>query len=180
MSFYWESESNQYMTLRDGEDGPSRVLLTSLAPHFATRSHSKPCWMVDAVSDPDHSISIELGYVLFDIVPNAEIVDESTPEMLASIAAKCAEARLNKVLVRAPSPIVKLTTMGLFETGKAIADSQLKTAIYTTDHNSNAEDMEFMETVAENRAGFVRFFDDEPEALDWLGVCAADKCRPTK
>lgn len=85
------------------------------------------------------------------------------------ISAFCKEAGCRKVLILGPRTKVKLSTLDVLNLGKMIAKLRLQVAVVEL-HDASNEDVRFLETVAINRGGPIKFFDNKQEAKDWLGI----------
>ena len=90
-------------------------------------------------------------------------------EMLAELAEFCACADCRKVLIRRQNTKVGLAPLDIYDLGKEIAKHHLQIAVVET-HNASDDDVNFLETVAQNRGGPIHFFDDEESAKRWLQV----------
>lgn len=114
-------------------------------------------------------LSIQPGYVLIERPQDCEVVWSEQPAMLAEISAACKEARCRKVLILGPRTEVRLSVSEIFDLGQEIAKLRLQIAVVER-HDASDEDVELLENVALNRGGPIRFFDNEPDAKDWLGI----------
>ena len=121
------------------------------------------------MSDPEYAISIQPGYVLVENPPDYDVVWIEQPPKLQAISAACSEAGYNKVLIRGSKENVKLTTWQVFALGEEIAKLKLMFAV-VTQHDASKETEKLLENVATNRGLPVRFFNNEQDARDWLGV----------
>ena len=121
------------------------------------------------MSDPEYAISIQPGYVLVETPPNYDVVWIEQPSKLQAISAACSEAGSRKVLLRGSNTNVKLTPSDIFALGEEIGELKLKIAIVQL-HDASKRNERLLENVATNRGLPVRFFDNEQDAKDWLGV----------
>ena len=121
------------------------------------------------MSDPEYEISIQSGYVLVEDPPDYDVVWIEQPSKLQAMSAACSEAGYRKVLIRGSKSNVKLTTAEFFALGEEVAKLDLMVAVVTRS-DASKEMEKFLETVAANRGAPVRFFDNEQDARDWLGV----------
>ncbi len=119
--------------------------------------------------DPEYKISIQSGYVLVENPPDYDVVWIEQPPKLQAMSAACSEAGYNKVLIRGSKENVKLTTGQVFALGVEVAKLNLMVAV-VTQHDASKETEKLLENVATNRGLPVRFFDNEQDARDWLGV----------
>lgn len=118
---------------------------------------------------PPYTISIEFGYLRVERKANLEVVLDEQSEMLRAILAACRDADCHKVLLCGPRTSVNLSTMDILELGNEIANTRLQIAVVES-HNATADDVAFLENVAWNRGGMIRFFDSEDDARGWLGI----------
>ena len=107
--------------------------------------------------------------MLVENPPDYDVVWIEQPPKLQAMSAACSEAGYNKVLIRGSKENVKLTTMQVFALGKEVAKLKLMVAV-VTQHDASKEMVKFLENVTKNRSLPVRFFDNEQDARDWLGV----------
>ena len=121
------------------------------------------------MSDPEYAISIQPGYVLVENPPNYDVIWSEQQPKLKAMSAACSEAGSDKVLMRGSKTNVKLTEMEIFALGEEIGKLKLKIAIVEL-HDALQEDVDFLENIATNRGSPVRFFNNEQNAKDWLGV----------
>ena len=116
-----------------------------------------------------YKISIEHDYVLVQRPQHYAVVLDEQPALLAELSAVCEQAGTRNVLILGPKTEVGLSTFDIFELGGQIANSRLRIAI-AEEHDAANEDVEFLESVAWNRGGLIKFFDSKKEAEDWLGT----------
>ena len=121
------------------------------------------------MSESEYKISIQSGYVLVEDPPDYDVVWDEQPAKLQAMSAACSEVGCNKVLIRGSKANVKLTTAEVFALGEEVAKLNLMVAV-VTQHDASKETEKFLENVAKNRGPPVRFFDNEQDARDWLGV----------
>ena len=119
--------------------------------------------------DPEYKISIQSGYVLVEDPPDYDVVWIEQPRKLQAISAACSEAGDRKVLIRGSNINVKLREVEVFKLGEEIAKLRLIVAIVQL-HDASQENEELLENVATTRGSPIRFFDNEQDARDWLGV----------
>lgn len=101
--------------------------------------------------------------------PGDKVLLKEQSEMLSAILAACDDADCSKVLLRGSETDVNLSTMDILELGNEIANSRLQIAVVES-HSASADDVAFLENVAWNRGGIIRFFGSESDARDWLAV----------
>jgi len=121
------------------------------------------------MNKPEYTISIQPGYVLVEDPPGYEVIWAEQSDKLKAIAATCSESGHRKVLIRGSKTNVRLTEMEIFTYGEEVAKLHLMLAIVSL-HNATKEDVSYFENVATNRGSPVRFFDNEEDAKEWLGV----------
>ncbi len=126
------------------------------------------------MSKSEHVISLQPGYVLVERPQDYAVVWSEQPAMLLEIAAFCEEAGCDKVLILGRRTNVRLSTVDIFELGQEIAKLALQIAVVEL-HDASSENVRFLEDVATTRGGPIRFFDDEQDAKDWLGVAEQGK-----
>ncbi len=119
--------------------------------------------------DPEYKISVQSGYVLVEDPPNYDVVWIEQPPKLQAISAACSKAGFRKVLLRGSNINVKLTTAEIFALGGEVAKLRLMVAIVQL-HDASQEDERLLENTASNRGLPIRFFDNEQDARNWLGV----------
>jgi hypothetical protein len=115
----------------------------------------------------NYEMSIQPDYVLVERPEDFEVVADEQPEMLMEISAFCKAAARQKVLIVGPKTNVNLSQFDILDLGKEIADLNLRIAVVES-HDASSEDVNFLETVALNRGGSIRFFDSREEAEGWL------------
>ena len=120
------------------------------------------------LNNPDYKISTERSYILVERSRDYEVVWSEQPAMLQKIADSCKEAGCKKVLVVGPRTRVSLSVTDIFNLGQEIAKLDLKIAVVEL-HDASNDDVKFLENVAMNRGGPIRFFDNQQEAEAWLG-----------
>ena len=121
------------------------------------------------MGNSNYNISIQPGYVLIERPRNYEVVPNEQPAMLMEMSAICKKAGCRKVLILGPKTKVKLAAFDIYDLGKEIANSKLQIAIVES-HDASNDDVHFLETVAINRGGPIRFFNNEKKARNWLGI----------
>ena len=121
------------------------------------------------MSDAGYVISFQSGYVLVEDPPNYDAVWNEQRLKFQAISAACSEAGYTNVLIRGSQTNVKLTTAQIFALGQEIAKLKLTIAIVSR-HGAAKEGERLLENAATNRGSPVRFFDNEQDARDWLGV----------
>ncbi len=121
------------------------------------------------LSNSKYQISIQSGYVLVEDPSDYEVVLSEQPAKLQAISSACSEVGYRKVLIRGTSAKSNLTVIDFYEFGNEVARMKMQIAIVTSLDASKA-DVKFLENVATNRGSPLRFFDDEQDAKDWLGV----------
>ncbi len=121
------------------------------------------------MSSANYNISIQSGYVLVERPRDYQVVLDEQPAMLMELSAICKEANCRNVLILGPKTKVSLSTFDILELGSQIADSRLKIAMVEA-HDAPNDDVNFLENVAWNRGGLIRFFDSDMEAKEWLGI----------
>ena len=114
-------------------------------------------------------ISSQSGYLLVERPPGYEVVWREETARLTEISAACQEARCRKVLILGTRTKVRLSVVEIFHLGQEIAKLGLRIAVVEM-HDASNHDVEFLENVAMNRGGPIRFFDNEQDAKDWLGI----------
>ncbi len=114
-------------------------------------------------------ISVQSGYVLVERPQDYEVILNEQPAKLLEISAICKEAGCLKVLILGPRTKVRLSTVDIFNLGKAIAELGLKIAVVEV-HDASNQDVSFLKDVVANRGGPIQFFDSEQQAKDWLGI----------
>lgn len=117
----------------------------------------------------NHKISSQPGYVLVERAEDYEVILHEQPRQLREMSAFCKTAGCRKVLILGPNTKVRLSGLEVFELGKEIAKTDLQIAVVES-HDAPDVDVNFLETVALNRGGLIRFFDTDTEAKSWLGV----------
>ncbi len=117
----------------------------------------------------DYKMSIQPGYVLVERPQDYEIVLKEQPAMLMEMSAFCKAAARLKVLVLGSKTKVNLSELDIFALGKEIAKLNLQIAVVES-HDASNEDVDFLENVALNRGGLIRFFDTQKEAKGWLRI----------
>jgi hypothetical protein len=117
----------------------------------------------------DQKISLQSGFVLVERPRGFEISLADQGEMLLELARYCDQADCRKVLVLGEETKVGLGPLDIYALGKEIANHHLQIAVVES-HDASGEDVRFLETVASNRGGPIRFFRDQVEAKDWLHV----------
>lgn len=115
------------------------------------------------------NISVESGYVRIERGAGFTVDLAGATGYVNQLAMLCNEAGVRNILIVGPQTNVELSTMDIMELGSLIADARLKVAM-VEEHDAPAGDVAFLENVAWNRGGLIRFFRDEESALDWLGV----------
>ena len=121
------------------------------------------------MSNSDHKMSIQPGYVRVERCKDYEVVLQDQPAQLMEMAAFCKIANRRKVLILGPKTKVSLGELDIYDLGKEIAKLNLKIAVAES-HDASKEDVRFLETVVRNRGGPIKFFDSEMEAIYWLGL----------
>lgn len=121
-----------------------------------------------------HSLSIQSGYVLVDHpvsddLPLPNIDGGGSWWSLSEVSALCEKIGCRKVLVLGLQTRIKLSTLDLFNLGERITELGLQVAVVERRDAPNA-DRRFLETVTLNRGCPMRFFANEKDAKDWLGV----------
>ena len=117
----------------------------------------------------DHKVSIQSDYVLVERPQGYEVDLKVLPQMLVELGNFCNEADCRKVLIVGENIEVNLGVMDIFKLGSQLAKLPLRLAMLET-HDASDEDVGFLQNVALNRGGQIRFFDSGREAKDWLGV----------
>jgi hypothetical protein len=112
-------------------------------------------------------MSIQPGYVLVERPQDYEVVLKEQPAMLMEMSAFCMAAARLKVLILGPKTKVNLSEFDIIDLGKEIAKLNLQIAVVES-HDASNEDVDFLENVALNRGGSIRFFDTQKEAKGWL------------
>ncbi len=112
-------------------------------------------------------MSIEPDYVLVERPEGFDVVADEQPAMLMEISAFCKAAARQKVFIFGPKTNVNLSQFDILDLGKEIAGLNLRIAVVES-HDASSEDVNFLETVALNRGGSIRFFDSREEAEGWL------------
>jgi len=121
------------------------------------------------MADSQYVVSIQPGYVLVEDPPDYDVVLSEQAAKLQAISAACTQSGYKNVLVRGTQANVRLTPAEMFKFGESVAKLGIKAAIVNS-HDASMEDEGFLETVATNRGSPIRFFDNEQDARDWLGV----------
>ena len=121
------------------------------------------------LSNSKYQISIQSGYVLVEDPPDYEVVLSEQSAKLQAISNACSEVGYRKVLIRGTRATSNLTVTDFYEFGNEVARIKMQIAIVTS-LNASKADLKFFENVATNRGSPLRFFDDEQDAKDWLGV----------
>ena len=119
--------------------------------------------------DSKSRFSIRPGYVLVERPQDYEVVLSEQPAELARISGFCKEAGCREVLILGSGTRVRLSTTEIFQLGEEIANLGLKIAVVES-HDASKGNVKFLENVVTNRGFSIRFFDNEREAKDWLGV----------
>ena len=117
----------------------------------------------------DHKISIQPDFVLVERPPGYEVDLNELPLMLMELANFCEEADCRKVLVVGENTKVNLEVIDIFDLGSQLAELHLQIAMVES-HDASDENVGFLENVAFNRGGQIRFFDTKKDAKYWLGV----------
>ena len=121
------------------------------------------------MTDSKYVISIQPGYALVEEPADYEVVWKEQPSKLRELAATCREADTNKVIVKGSTVNVKLSMMEILMLSKEIAKVKLNIAIITK-HDLTKEHETLFKDIATNRGSPIRFFDNEPDAKDWLAI----------
>lgn len=130
------------------------------------------CSVVDELfkmGNSEQQISIQPGFVLVERPPHYEVVWRKQPVALKEISAFCEETGCRKVLVLGLRTKVTLSTSDILNLGKEIAKLGLQIAVAEL-HDASKEDVRYLENVVNNLGAPMQFFDNEPDALDWLGI----------
>ena len=117
----------------------------------------------------NYKMSIRPGYVLVERPAGFEVVPNEQPAMLSELSSFCKAAAREKVLILGSKTKVSLSQFDILDLGKEIAEVNLQIAVVES-HNASDEDVDFLETVALNRGGSIRFFDNQKEAEGWLRI----------
>ena len=73
------------------------------------------------------------------------------------------------MLIRGPRTKVRLSVVEIFRFGEEIGKLNLQIAVVEL-HYASKEDEKFLENVVATRGSLLRFFDNEQDAKDWLGI----------
>jgi hypothetical protein len=114
-------------------------------------------------------MSLQPGYVLVERPQDYEVVLKEQPATLMEMSAFCKAAACLKVLILGPKTKVNLSELDIIDLGKEIGKLNLQIAVVES-HDASNEDVCFLENVALNRGGSIRFFDTQKEAKGWLRV----------
>ena len=117
----------------------------------------------------EYKLSIQPGYLLVERPQDYEVVRSEEPAKLMEISAACREAGCRKVLITGPRTKVRLSVVEIFNLGEEIAKLNLLIAVVEV-HDASKEDEKFLENVVATRGSPLRFFDNEQDAKDWLGI----------
>jgi len=121
------------------------------------------------MGNSDYQMSIQPGYVLLERPPDYEVTLNEQRTMLTDMSAFCKAVNRRKVLILGPKSIVNLSVLDILDLGKEIAKLDLRIANVES-HNASNSDVKFLENVARNYGGSIRFFDTEKVAKDWLQI----------
>ena len=121
------------------------------------------------MGNSEQQISIQPGYVLVERPPYYEVVLREQPAALKEISAICKETGCRKVLVVGLRTKVTLSSLDIFHLGEEITKLGLQIAVAEL-HDASKEDVRLLEIVANDRDGPMQFFDNEQDAIDWLGI----------
>jgi hypothetical protein len=127
------------------------------------------CFIGVQMGDSVNKFSVQPDHLLIQRPEGYEVVFSELPAMLAEMSAACEVAGCRKVLILGPRTKVSLSTTDIFDLGERIAEVGLQIAV-VEQHDATRINSGFLENVAFNRGGHMRFFDDEQDAKDWLGV----------
>ena len=117
----------------------------------------------------DSKFSVQPEYLVVQRPPNYVVNLRDQAAELEGISAACKAADRRKVLILGSDTGVRLSFTDIYDLGEEIARLGLRIAV-VEDHDASDEDVDFLETVALNRGGSLRFFNAERDAKDWLGV----------
>ena len=121
------------------------------------------------MGESETKFSVKSGYLLIERPEGHKVVLSEQRAMLAELSDACNAAGCSKVLILGRRTIVRLSIFDIYELGKSIATIGLQIAIADNPDVTNKE-TGFLENVAFNRGANLRFFDNEQDAKDWLGV----------
>ena len=110
---------------------------------------------------PDH--------ILIERAPGYEVSVEEQPAVLLELSVACEKAGCNKVLIVGPQTKVGLSAFDILDLGKAIAKIDVQMAIVEI-HDASNDAVGLLESVASNRGGAIRFFDNTRDAKQWLEI----------
>ncbi len=116
---------------------------------------------------PSHTLSTKGAYVLVERPQDYEVVLSEQADSLAEISSYCAQAGRDKVMIVGPRTKVRLSVLDVFDLGEQIAEMGLQVAVVET-HDTEEENIEFLECVASTRGTMLHFFDNQEEAIHWL------------
>lgn len=121
------------------------------------------------MGDSETKFSAQSDYIRIERPEGHEVVLIEQLALLQEISAACRAAGSTKVLILGRRTIVRLSIFDIHELGERIAKLGLQIAV-ADDSDVTSEDTGLLEAVAQIRGGSLRFFDNEKDAKDWLGV----------
>ena len=121
------------------------------------------------MADKHYTVSVLEDHVLVEREEDTTVVMSDQAVMIEEVLATCRQSGQKNVLVTGASIKVELSTVDLLQLGTEVANSRLRIAV-VEEHDASPEDVSFLENVAWNRGGLIRFFDNEAAAKDWLDI----------
>ena len=121
------------------------------------------------MTEKNYTISVQEDLLCVERIADTTVAMPDQAEMIQEILVTCRETGRRNVLVTGSGVKVSLSTLDLLQIGNEVANARLRVAVVES-HDASADDVSFLENVAWNRGGLIRFFDSEPDAREWLGV----------
>ncbi len=121
------------------------------------------------MTEKNYTLSVHDDHVYVERAPNAEVAMADQKVMIEEIMQTCRETGCRNVIVAGAAVKVGLSTLDLLQIGNEVANARLRVAV-VEDHDASTDDVSFLENVAWNRGGLIRFFDTDADARDWLGI----------
>ncbi|OGW39616.1 MAG: hypothetical protein A2Y97_07050 [Nitrospirae bacterium RBG_13_39_12] len=116
----------------------------------------------------DMSVNLEEGYILVHLY--GELTKADIDSALEKILIIRREQKVNNILCNQHQLQVPPGNMTVFDTARRFAGGPFVGMKLAIVRESIPEGMHFFETVATNRAGIVKVFDDDEEAKKWLSL----------
>lgn len=117
----------------------------------------------------DYRISVLEDHIFVERAAGARVVAAEQAVMIHDIMDTCRQSGCKNVLLTGARVKIDMSTLDLLQLGNEVANSRLRIAV-VEEHDASAEDTSFLENVAWNRGGLIRFFDNLDAARRWLGI----------